>query len=113
MAGLMGTVGLLIAEGGLVDEQVGAVRDGNGHVAGRGVAAEDELAAAAGGAQDLVGSDACAVAGRDRLAPLKAAEVRARLHAPLDSSPLVEAARAILLDQRVPVCLHAMAHVER
>ena len=65
----------------LVDEQVGAVGDRADHVAGRGVAGDDDLAAAAGLAQHLLGPHLALAP--DRLAALEAAEVGPGLHAQL------------------------------
>ena len=73
-----------------------------GRRAGGGVPADHHLATGARRAHHLLRRDRAVRAGH-RLAPLEAPEVRPGRHPELARAGVVEAARALLLDQRVPV----------
>ena len=90
-----------------MDQQVRLVCGHAGHLAGRGVPDDDELAAAAPLAHHLRGLHPV-----HRLAALQPAEVRPGLHTQLAGASLVEAPGTVLLDERVAVCGHAVLHRE-
>src|SRR5262249_52381610 len=107
VAGLERAVALLLGEGRLVNEQVGALGVRADHVARGRVARDDDPAARALRSDDLFGPDAV-----DGLAALEAAEVRAERDAELGRELVVEAARARVLDDRVAERVGAVADVE-
>ena len=108
MAGLARAAALVLAEGRLVHEQVGAGRVDLDRLDGRGVAGVDDPAARAVLPHDLLGRDAV-----DGLSALQATEVRALGDAERACGLDVEAARPVVLDERVAVGLDAVVDRER
>ena len=98
---LGGAVGLLVGEGRLVDEHVGALGEGANRLGRRGVAGDDDAASGSRCTDDRVRGEDAAVGERDRLAALQ----RAALGPVRDAERLgrldVEAAGPLVLDERV------------
>src|SRR3954465_15521964 len=84
----------------------------SGHLAGAGVAADHDLAAAPRRTHHLFGRDDAART-LDLLAILQAAEVRTRLNAQPLRRVGIEASRPLVFDQRVPERAHAVRDRER
>ena len=103
---------LLLGEARVVDEQLRLVRGDPGHLAGRGVAADDELAPRARLAHHLARVDRAGAA-LDALAALEALELGARRNPEPLGRLGVEPAGALVLDQRVAVRAHPVLDLER
>ena len=108
VARLRGALGVLLHEGRLVHQQVGLPGHEARHVARRGVAGEDDLAAAARLPHHLVGPHAVHL-----LAALEPAEVGPELDAQLARALGVELARPRILDERVAERRPAVVDLER
>ncbi len=111
--GVGGAVGGIVRERRVVNQEVGAVRGGDDGVVGARVARVDEFATGAGVADDLLGADDGAVLQFDRVALVELRELRADGDAEFLGLLAVEAALAVVLDERVPDGGRAVGGVER
>ncbi len=102
MAGFNRSLELALGEAPIVHEQLGLVGSHPGHLAGRGIPGDHDLAAPAWLAHHLLGAN-LAVCARHGLAGLKPAEVGPGLDAQPRRQLGVEAPRPLVLDQRVAV----------
>ena len=108
VVGLRGAARVLVEERRLVDEDVGAAGRLADHVAGRGVAGQDDAAARPRLPDHLLRADA-----GDGLARLQTAERGTGLDAEGLRERRIEAPGPLVLDQGVPERAAAVAHVER
>ena len=100
---------LVLAEGRLVDEHVGAARGLDHRSAGPLSPAITTFRPGRAGTEDLVRRDRPAVRERHRLAALERAALRARRYAERVGGLHVEAARPRVLDERVADGRHAVS----
>ena len=113
VAGFGGALDLLLGEAGVVDQQLGVGGGGHGRRAGRGVAGDDDRAARA-----RLGPDHLLGRGPGRTRPATSSPRCSAAKAGPSGTPSalggldVEAARALLLDQRVAVGAHAVRGLE-
>ncbi len=108
MCGLVGALRFLVGKARLVDQQVCLMGGDGSQLARRGVAGDHDLAASARLADHLFRRDSA-----DRLAFLEAREVRPRLHAESLRLLGIEAAEAVVLDERVAEGAHTVLDLER
>src|SRR6056297_2436461 len=112
--GLTGASGVIVGEGGIVDQQI---RVGGDRLGGRrraGVAGVDEPASGSGVADNLLGVDHPAVIEFDRLAVVEFAVLRARRNTQLFLGLLaVESTGTVGLDERVANGCDAVVGLKR
>ncbi len=112
MARFGGSLGLLVGEARIVDQELGLVRRQRGHLAGSGVARHHHLSAAPHRSHHLLGLDR-AVWAPHRLSRLEPAEIGAGTDAELLGERGIEPPRPLVLDQGVAVGANPMIHPER